>query len=119
MAVSLQSLEKALQALESALQRKKTDIVRDAVIQRFEFTVELAWKTAKKVMGSASVAPKAIVREMAQQGLIPDSREWLETLDLRNLTSHTYNEDVAEKVYEAASAFAPRCRALLNQLKNS
>ncbi|MEZ4743659.1 MAG: nucleotidyltransferase substrate binding protein [Bdellovibrionota bacterium] len=48
MAVSLEQYEKALDSLAKALQEDKNDIVRDASIQRFEFCIELAWKTAKK-----------------------------------------------------------------------
>jgi hypothetical protein len=57
MAVSIEEYSKALLSLEEALALPKTDIVRDATIQRFEFCVELAWKTAKKVMGTQTSAP--------------------------------------------------------------
>ena len=60
MAVSLKELEKAVSSLEV------NDIVRDAAIQRFEFCIELSWKNARKVMGTATTAPKQVVREMAQ-----------------------------------------------------
>lgn len=45
MAVSLEQLSKALASLEEALTVEKTDLSRDASIQRFEFCVKLAWKT--------------------------------------------------------------------------
>jgi Nucleotidyltransferase substrate binding protein like len=70
MAVSTEEYSKVLLSLEEALVLPKTDIVRDATIQRFEFCVELAWKTAKKVMGTQTSAPKQVLREMAQNGFI-------------------------------------------------
>ena len=66
MAVSLKELEKAVSSLEAALSLEVNDIVRDAAIQRFEFCIELSWKNARKVMGTAITAPKQVVREMAQ-----------------------------------------------------
>lgn len=66
MAVSIQEFEKALTSLEETLAIPKTDVTRDAAILHFEFCVELAWKTAKKSMGTSSTAPKQIIREMAQ-----------------------------------------------------
>jgi nucleotidyltransferase substrate binding protein (TIGR01987 family) len=62
--------EKAVHRLEDALKQKKNEFIRDSVIQRFEFCVELAWKSAKKVMGTTTSAPKDVVREMAQSGYI-------------------------------------------------
>ena len=119
MAVSLEEFQKALDSLDSALKVKKDDLVRDAVIQRFEFCVELAWKSAKKKMGTASTAPKEVVREMAQNNYISDVQFWLESIDKRNLSSHTYNESLAEEVYEFALRFAPEAKKLLEKLQTA
>ena len=62
MAVSLDELSKVLVSLEEALTVEKTDISRDASIQRFKFCVELSWKSAKKVMGTSATAPKQVIR---------------------------------------------------------
>ncbi len=117
MAVSLQVLEKALVALEQALALEKSDITRDASIQRFEFCVELSWKSAKKFMGTSTTAPKQVVREMAQNGLIDDVAIWLTAIDKRNLSVHTYNEVLAEEVYAFARAFLPEAMRLLGRLR--
>ena len=115
--VSTNEFEKALTSLGKALAEPKSDIARDATIQRFEFCVELGWKTAKKVMGTDSSAPKTVVREMAQEGLIADVELWLEAIDQRNLTSHTYQEKLAEQVYEFAKKFLPFANNLALKLK--
>ncbi len=117
MAVSIAEFEKALVSLEEALLHPKTKMNRDASIQRFEFTVELGWKVARKKMGTAETAPKEVVRQMAQNGLITEVELWIDAIDARNLSSHTYNEDVAETVYAAAVAFLPLARKFLEKLK--
>lgn len=114
---SYAEFEKALKALREALAEQKTSIVRDASIQRFEFCVELAWKASKKMLGTSTSAPKIVIREMAQAGLIQDPQVWFDFLEARNLSSHTYKEEMAEKVYAVAKAFLPQGQALLIKLK--
>ena len=116
--VSIEEYEKALKAFEEALALPKNDIVRDATIQRFEFCVELAWKTSRKVMGTTTTAPKQVIREMAQSGLISEVDPWFSALEARNLSSHTYDQELAEKVYDSASKFLSIAKSLLTQLKN-
>jgi len=117
MSVSIDEFEKAVVALEQVLTRPLDDIVRDASIQRFEFCIELAWKTARKVMGTQTTAPKQVVREMAQNAYIDDVQVWFEALEKRNQTSHTYNEDLANQVYFFIKNFSPHFRLLLNNLR--
>ena len=109
--------KKAVTRLDEALLQEKNDFLRDSVIQRFEFCVELAWKTAKKVMGTPTTAPKDVIREMAQSGYISSAELWLESIDMRNLSSHTYKEALAEKVYDFAKSFLPEFKQLLTQLE--
>ena len=118
MAVSIEELKKASDSLKYALSEPYSDIVRDAAIQRFEFCTELAWKVLRKKMGSSSVAPKAIVREAAQQGLIENPVQWIRYIDARNLTSHTYNEDTARQVFEIVKNFLPDLEQLLPKLED-
>lgn len=108
---------KAVDSLEIALSMPKNDIVRDASIQRFEYCVELAWKSARRVMGTSASAPKQVVREMYRAGLIEDVELWLVAIDQRNMTSHTYNEALAEKVYGFAREFLPHAEALKKTLE--
>ncbi|MGE3975806.1 MAG: HI0074 family nucleotidyltransferase substrate-binding subunit [Bdellovibrionales bacterium] len=114
---SLQEYEKALKALEIALTSPKTELNRDAAIQRFKFCIELAWKTAKKLMQTASSVPKTMIREMADQQMISNPEQWFSYIEARNLSSHTYKEDLAEKVYAVAGTFLPDGQSLLEKLK--
>jgi nucleotidyltransferase substrate binding protein (TIGR01987 family) len=109
---------RALKTLSEGLALPKTDITRDACIQRFEFCVDLAWKSAKKLMGTTSTAPKTVVREMAQNGLISDVSFWLQAIDQRNLSSHTYKEEVANEVYAFSQSFLPAAKTLLEKLNS-
>lgn len=105
MTTSYDEFKKAVTKLKEALDQPKNDFIRDSVIQRFEFCVELSWKTSKKIMGTASSAPKEVVREMAQNGYIANIEIWLKSIDMRNISSHTYKEDLAELVYSFAKDF--------------
>lgn len=114
--VVTKDFKNAVTRLEEALNQKKDEFIRDSVIQRFEFCVELAWKTSKKIMGTASTAPKTVVREMAQNGFIEDVELWLESIDQRNLSSHSYKEDLAESIYLFAQNFLPELKKLKSKL---
>jgi nucleotidyltransferase substrate binding protein (TIGR01987 family) len=118
MAVTIEEYSKALISLEQALSLTKNDIVRDATIQRFEFCVELAWKTAKKIMGTQTSAPRQILREMAQNDLIENLDLWFDFLENRNLSSHTYDQVLAEKVFASAQKFLPEGKKLEAKFKS-
>lgn len=109
---------KAVRQLALAIAQPKNEFIRDSVIQRFEFSVELAWKTSKKIMGTSTAAPKDIIREMAQSGYIDDVEIWLKSIDQRNLSSHTYKEDIAEMVYGFACDFLPYLKKLQETLNS-
>lgn len=115
--MTLDEFQKAVIRLDEAVRQEKNDFLRDSVIQRFEFSVELAWKTARKVMGTSTTAPKDVVREMAQSGYIKDVAIWLKAVDMRNLSSHTYKEDLAEQVYAFACEFVPHLKELAAHLE--
>ncbi|MEK6705476.1 MAG: nucleotidyltransferase substrate binding protein [Bdellovibrionota bacterium] len=104
--IELTELKRALARLKEALALKKTDIIRDSVIQRFEFTVELSWKVLQKFLQFSGLpdplTPKNAIRDAARINLISDPQAWIEFIDARNLSSHTYKEALAEQVYESA-----------------
>jgi nucleotidyltransferase substrate binding protein (TIGR01987 family) len=119
MELKTEEFEKAILSLESALKQPKNEFIRDAAIQRFEFTFVLGWKLSKKALnhiGIESLSPRSVIRDMGQQKWIDDPEKWMKFLDHRNLTSHTYNEKTAEKVYEVSKEFLPECKKLLSAL---
>lgn len=85
---------------------KPSPIERDAAIQRFEYTVEASWKAARSYLriieGTDSNSPKGVIRGLRQSGFLKDDEAVLalEMIDDRNLTSHTYNQEVAEGLFQ-------------------
>ncbi|NJL30042.1 MAG: nucleotidyltransferase [Thermoanaerobaculia bacterium] len=122
----LTSFRRALASLEAVLQKTEVDdIIRDATIQRFEYTYEIAWKMIDRHltwMGAADVkqlSRKDLFREAAKAGLIEDPEAWFDYNRARNETSHTYSEQTAIEVFEAAKQFAPAARKLLIVLEQT
>lgn len=128
--LDLTPLQKAMDSLASAIERTEReqpdDMLRDSVIQRFEYTYELCWKMLKRRLKLDAPSPEAIdemsfremFREGAERGLIADPVAWFHYREKRNLTSRTYDEKVALDVYQAALAFLTDAESLLAALKN-
>lgn len=80
------------------------DLARDGIIQRFEFTFELAWKTLKAIFEDEGLlglnSPKTVLREALSAGLISDDESWLDMLNDRNSTVHIYNERLSLDIYQ-------------------
>ncbi|WP_366922102.1 nucleotidyltransferase substrate binding protein [Metallumcola ferriviriculae] len=112
---------KALSRLKESLERDESDdIVLDAVIQRFEFTYELSWKLLKVYLSYNGLAevrtPREAFKEAFAVGLLDEGDVWIDMLDDRNRTSHTYEEAQARVIYEKV-----KCKyyGILNKLKES
>ena len=88
-----------------------TTVERDAAIQRFEYSVETCWKCAAYCLrshaGLAVASPKAAARESRSVGWLSDEQAELALAmsDDRNLTSHTYNEALAERIFGALRGY--------------
>lgn len=103
----LDNYSKALSRLHESIEESKSSgslTLRDGVIQRFEFTTELAWKTAREYLLTLDIinidSPKFVMREAFANHLIEDADGWGQILADRNITSHIYNDDDADEVYE-------------------
>lgn len=96
----------AIARLQEASAQMETSILRDAVIQRFEFTFELTWKALQLYLehrGLECGSPRATLKNAFAEGLIQTPEEadaWLQMLDDRNLTSHAYDEGLARRIYQ-------------------
>lgn len=71
-----------------------------------------------KVLGSTTAAAKNAVREMARNNLIDDPTQWLNFTDERNETSHSYDNEVAKKVFTMIENFLPFVEKLVQNLKS-
>lgn len=89
-----------------------SEIERDAAIQRFEYAFEAGWKAAQLTLeereGILTASPKSAIRSSVQLGLLsePDGRLALQMADDRNLTVHTYNEELARRIFAQLSEYA-------------
>lgn len=102
MTLRRESLLKALQRLDEVLCEDETPITRDAAIQRFEFCFELTWKAIQEAArneGLDCASPRGCGRVAFRLGWLSDEAGWLAVLEDRNLTSPTYDEELARKVY--------------------
>ena len=120
----LNSFRQALEALRRALAQPKDEFLRDSVIQRFEFTYELAWKSLKRYLegdeGTENVdilSRRDLFRLAAEKGLLEDPMEWFGYHQARNDTVHTYQIKKAEEVYAIAAKFQAAAGMLLERLE--
>ena len=96
---------RALTNLDRALAEPKTEMNRDASIQRFEYSYEALWKAAQAFLSEREKversSPASVARACFQAGLLTEeqARAALRMAQDRNLTVHTYNEELAEEIY--------------------
>ncbi|WP_317096288.1 HI0074 family nucleotidyltransferase substrate-binding subunit [Clostridium neonatale] len=87
----------------SKLYDGKDDIIRDSLIQRFEFTYELTHKTLREFMKYLGVTlensfPRSIYKKAYVNNLISNDKVWISLLEDRNSTLHIYSEDLADEI---------------------
>ena len=128
--LNLEPLEKAIDQLKSGITQCSTDphneLLRDGVIQRFEYNMELSWKMIQRylkyiaqVEESAIRTKKDLFREAGRLRLITNVEAWFGYYEARNETSHTYDPQIAESVFEQAELFLPDAIRLLEALKHA
>lgn len=109
----LQAVQRLREATEEYSKHSNNDVIRDGMIQRFEFTFELSWKAAKEYLIDQGVAndlnfPKQVLKAAYGNKMINDENVWLDMLESRNRTSHIYDDRVAAKIAEdIVSRFLP------------
>ena len=96
------------------------DIVLDVAVKRFEFTYEMAWKALKRILdylGIDTRAPRPIFKEAYAQGLLNDEQVWLDMIEMRNLSSHIYDEHEISRILVELERYLAAFDALLAKLK--
>jgi len=99
---SLKKLKKAHQRLKEGITQAKDELGKDGVIQRFEFTFELLWKALKLYLEHQGIivkTPRDSFVEAFRVDLIGDEKIFLDMLEDRNNTSHIYDEETSEKIF--------------------
>jgi nucleotidyltransferase substrate binding protein (TIGR01987 family) len=111
------NLENAFFFLKTGLEKETLDPYQEAgIIQSFEFTFELAWKTLKDFlenMGNIVAFARDAIKEAFATGIIEDGHLWIEMLEKRNLLSHTYNR---QQAHQAVHLIQQRYFPALNQV---
>ena len=134
--LELESFKKAINSLENLLKETENQEFMDSlnpvvyngliagVIQNFEFTYELSWKYMKRWIenniGSSEVdgvSRRQLFRLAIENKLIDDVDVWMDFHAARNRTSHTYDFDTAEKVYEVAKEFIVEVKKLYKEIE--
>lgn len=113
---------RALKTLEEVINEPYSLVVRDATIQRFEYTFEAVWKFLREYLrnkeGIICNSPKSCFRETFGLGFLTEEEaaEFLEMTDRRNETAHTYKEEVAQLIYSKTKGYLFLMQNLVNKL---
>lgn len=87
----------------------------DGAIQRFEFCFEMFWRCLRAALiedGVETASPRSAFREAYAQGWLAEEAPWLAMIEVRNLTSHTYNAETAARVLGQLPDFLARMRGV-------
>lgn len=109
-------------AVELSRQRPLSDLEKQGLIQGFEYTHELAWNVLKDFLEYEGVqgviGSRGAAREAFKRGLIENGQAWMDMIESRNLTSHTYNQDTAEALAkDIFNIYHPCFIALQNEMQ--
>ncbi|MFN3800360.1 nucleotidyltransferase substrate binding protein [Belliella pelovolcani] len=123
-----ENYQKAFSQLKSAIEDNGVnpiDIIKEGILQRFEFTHELAWKVMKDYLEFEGIqnitGSRSATREAFNIGLIQKGQIWMDMIESRNKTVHTYNQDVlivefkkvVEDYFVLFDAFEEKMKSLL------
>lgn len=98
------------------------DIVLDVAAKRFEFTYEMAWKALKRTLdylGIDAASPRMVFKEAYAAGLLKDERVWLDMIEMRNLSSHVYDENEISRILVQLDGYLEAFESLLIQLRKT
>ncbi|MEW6006730.1 MAG: nucleotidyltransferase substrate binding protein [bacterium] len=117
-----QNFEKAYLLIERTVAiNNPSEAEKGGLIQFYEMSFELAWKLMKDYLSEQGwnvQTPREAIKQAFQSGLIEDGQIWIEALEDRNLTTHTYDESTADKVVSTIKkAYFPMLQQLYNRLK--
>lgn len=124
-AVELSKFEQLKNAIErvkeSLVEYEKAPslLVRDGIIQRFEFTFELVWKALKEFCdekGNSANNPRDVFRLSADHGFIENPVPWFDFIKNRNKASHLYNEDEMKEVFSDIPSFVAETEKIISKL---
>jgi nucleotidyltransferase substrate binding protein (TIGR01987 family) len=120
-AQSLHNLGAALERLKEALQEpEENPLAIDGTIQRFEFVIELYWKTLKRLLALEGInthTPRESLQRAYQANWLADETAWLLMLRDRNEASHVYDEEMARRIYGHIKEYFPELERTYHSLR--
>jgi nucleotidyltransferase substrate binding protein (TIGR01987 family) len=121
---SMNKLGESIVSLEAIyLKPNQEDRVNiDATIRRFYFTFELFWKTMKTFLNKKGVEvyyPKDVLKEAYASHFLEDEAVWRGMIKDRNLTSHTYDEALADEIFNRMKLYVPVFRQAFDKLSET
>jgi nucleotidyltransferase substrate binding protein (TIGR01987 family) len=123
-----ENFQKALRLLEEPYQRDRSslsDLEKEGIVQRFEITFELGWKTLKDYLVFNGVifeqiTPRSVIKQGFSSQILGEGQVWIEMLDRRNLLAHIYDEVLLDETVEfIAARYLPVFRQLQTFLKKT
>lgn len=121
---ALSNLEQALNVFLNAKQPTLHELLREAVIKRFEYTLELFWKLLKQYMeeiegATVPASPRGVIAHAKKLDIITDTQaqELNNMIDDRNASSHAYQENIAIKIATDVIRYIPILRSIHTALK--
>ena len=120
-------LQRLAEAVDLSGQRPLSPLEQQGLIQAFEFTHELAWNLLKDFLEAQGIAgligSRDAIRTAFKNGLLEDGETWMEMIKARNLSSHTYQQDLAQRIatdiltrfYPAFVALELKMRSMLDR----
>ena len=100
---ALRKLDEAVEIVNQNFDSPNIDLLKEGLIQRFEFTHELAWKVMKDYLEYQGYSDIKGSRDAFRKSLavgIIESPLWIDSIQTRNITSHTYDEEISNTVIE-------------------
>ena len=119
-----QNFKKAFEKLRDSVLKvdELSDLEKEGMVQRFEYTFELAWKTLKDYLEEQQVNakfPREVIKQSFHYEIIQDGEIWMDMLEKRNLMAHTYEETIfRDSVQKIANEYFKAISQLYNFLQN-
>jgi len=117
--LNITHIKKAQEVFERFRRNLGSDQEKAGAVQAFEFCYELSWKIMKRVLelrGLEVGSPKDTFRKAHEEGLISDPDIWFEFQKIRNIVTHTYNEENLDVIAQVFDKFSLEMQALITKL---
>ena len=119
--IDINPLLNAVKIVDEGINNASTELEKAGTIQSFEICYELTWKIMKRILlkkGLTTTSPRDTFRIAADNDLIVDPEPWFKVIEMRNLTSHTYDKEIAEKVIKYLPEFQKELKIFINKVRS-